>query len=123
MGSLGIFSPVAVVKLMEGRANDDELICWGEGELKRACCWATKASRMRAASVRALGEPPNSDVILLFFANDARRTGSRFSIEESRGEETGVGDANGLKLRAGMAARVIVVVAVVVVLCMARRDY
>lgn len=80
-------------------------ICEGEGELRRACCWATKASRSAAASVRDLGEPPNRAVNLLPLANDARRTGSRFSLRESRegvGEE--VVDANGLTVRVGMAA-------------------
>jgi hypothetical protein len=87
-----------------GRDRDDELIWCGDGELRRACCWATKASRRTAASVRDLGEPPNSEVNLLPpFAKEERRPGSRFSLRESRGG-VGVVDANGLMLRTGMAA-------------------
>jgi hypothetical protein len=98
LGSVGIFSPVAVVRLMVGRE-----ICEGEGLLRRACCWATKASRRTAASVFDLGEPPKSDVNLLPFAKDARRAESRFSLEGSRGG-AGAVDANGLMLRTGIAA-------------------
>lgn len=102
---MGIFSPVAVVRLMEGREMEAVLICWGEGEFRRACCWAMRASRRAAASVRALGElPPNRAVNLLPFVKEARRVSSRFSLRASAEGETEVGVANGLITLVGMAA-------------------
>lgn len=88
----------------------------GDGELRRACCWATRASRSRAASLRVLGElPPNSEVNLLPLDDDARRCWSRFSPRESEGEGLGMVVANELMLRVGMAKTTAAVVVVVVV--------
>ena len=52
---MGMLSPAAVVRFMVGSG--------GEGELRRACCWAMRAAWR--ASFLALGEtPPNSEVNL-----------------------------------------------------------
>ena len=88
---------------MDGRDMDAVLICCGDGEFRRACCWAMRASRRAAASERALGElPPNREVNLLPLVKEARRGSSRFSFRES--VEIGVDVAKGLIDLAGIAA-------------------
>src|SRR5262245_58653242 len=65
-----------------------------------------KASRRAAASLRVRGVlPPNNEVNLLPLVNDVRRGCSCFSVRaSSEGVEVEDVAANGLMLRAGMAA-------------------
>lgn len=99
------FSPVAVDREIFGSDRVAELICWpgwGDGLLRRACCWATTAARSAATAsgwLDLVGEVEKNEVSLLFAFEKEERRGP-FSSSEVEMEEL---LENGFIDRAGIA--------------------